>query len=110
MRHDPKHVRNNQLGISINRRPRPAIPSAFSHLLHSHVLLLGIDERPNFIALCAGNAKPPHHHIVISSTSTSSIFQETENGMLAQSEHPARRVDGVSFDQGRYDLRSLRCV
>jgi hypothetical protein len=61
----PEHVRDNQFGLGINCRPRPAITRAFSHLLWRHVLLLGIDEGPNFIALDAAHSEIANVGIVV---------------------------------------------
>lgn len=47
-------VAHDQLGIGINRGPRPHVASAFRGCSRArHVLLLGVAERPGFIALNA---------------------------------------------------------
>jgi hypothetical protein len=88
-----KHVRNNQLCVGINRRPRPAVSRAFLHLFCGNILLLRIDEGPHFVALGATYAKVPHVRIVEGSTGASGIFQEAQYGVFSNSEHPARRVN-----------------
>ena len=51
-RSDRRRPRNDQLGVRINRRPRPQIARGFrSSFRGFDVLLLGVAERPDFIAL-----------------------------------------------------------
>jgi hypothetical protein len=80
------------------------------HLFHRHILLLRIDERPDLIALGASHAQIPHVRIVEGSTGASGILQQAQDGVFPYSEHPASRVNGVSFNQGRYDLTPFGCV
>jgi hypothetical protein len=72
--------------------------------------LFRVDERPHLVALGTVYAKVPNVRMVKGSTGASGIFQEPQNGMFTDSEHSARRVNRIAFNQSRYDLRPLRCA
>src|SRR5882724_8252685 len=83
----PEHVRDDEFCVGIDSGPRPNITSALLHLFRGDVLLLGIDEGPNFIALDSSHSEIANGSIATVGTGTAHVFQELQNGMFGNSSH-----------------------
>lgn len=100
----PQRVRNDQLGISVDCRPRPNVASTLLHLFQCDVLLLRVDERPYFVTLDSPHAQIANVRMVVGSTGATQVLQQSQYCVLSDSQHPTRRIDGVAFHQCAYDL------
>jgi hypothetical protein len=97
-------IRDNQLCIRTDGRPRPNIASALLHLFKRDVFLLRINERPHFVTLDSPHPQIADVPMVVSGTGTSQVLQQSQHRVLSNSEHTARCIDGVAFHQCAYDL------
>ena len=98
----PTKKRRNKLGISADRRPRPDISKTkLTLLFERHVLLLGVAERPDFIALDSLARQVTKMRILVLRTSGSHFCQQSENGALSYSSHSDCGADRAPFYQGR---------
>lgn len=98
---------SNQLRIGVNRNPRPHIAITKLALLFSRdILLLGIAELPDFIALDSLARQVAKRLILIFRTCLSNLSQQFENGVLRYARHSHSGANGVSFHEGR-DYRCL---
>ena len=70
-------MRNEQLRIGLNRRPGPNVAGAIHGRLHArNVLLLGADERPNFIDLNSARFHVAHLGVMEASAESGQRPQE----------------------------------
>lgn len=101
----------DQLGIGIHGNPRPHITSdlAFYNLL-SEVLLLGIDEAPNFVGLNP-LARQVHQRIVqVFGTGSAKLYEKFYNRILGNTGHANRRTNRIAFDQRANHLNLLGLI
>jgi hypothetical protein len=97
-------IRDCQLCIGVNCRPRPCISvSELAYLASWHVLLFGIAELPNFITLNPACLEAAYSAIMKFSARHSDVFQQSENRSLGYTCHPARSPDGIPFHESRYN-------
>lgn len=101
-------VRNAQLRIGINRRPRPAITPAVRFLFRRDVFPLGSDEAPDFVALQTPDTHVANVFMVVSSGCTGHVNEQLGNGVDRNVAEPTRGPEAVSLDQHPDDLDSLR--
>lgn len=72
------------------------------HLFFGDILLLRINESPNFIALDAARFDVAHDSIVILSTGATHLLQETKDCDLGNARHSYDGIYGSTFNQSRY--------
>src|SRR5207302_2060532 len=84
-------------GVAVQCRPRPNAAKATLYLFQGQILILTVNKRPYLIALQPTNAHVADMRVMVSSASTPQIVQESENGVFADAQHPARSVDGIAF-------------
>ncbi len=95
----------NQLGIGVNRHPRPTVTSAFWRSLgRLDVLGLGIDKRPNFINLETLASQVPHGAVLVVRECLSRILQQLDDGVLARAGHTGDGPDGNALDHHSEDF------
>jgi hypothetical protein len=78
------------------------------HLLCRHILLLRVNEGPNFIALQAAYAKLADVGIMVGSTGAPKVLKKPENSVFRHASYSTCGINGGSFNKGRNDLRLLR--
>jgi hypothetical protein len=105
-----KRVANDQLRVRINGDPCPHVASALGHLLRCHVLLLCVNELPDFIALNPLNAQMANMGIVVSSAGAAKVFQQFQNRMLRNPRNSAGCIYRVPFYKCGNDLRLAGCI
>jgi len=99
----PERVGHNQFAVAVQCRPRPNAAKATLYLFQGQILILTANKRPYLIALQPTNAHVADMRVMVSSASTPQIVQESENGVFADAQHPARSVDGIAFHQCTHD-------
>jgi toxin HigB-1 len=87
--------------------PCPAVASTFGHLLFGDVLLLRINESPDFIALNAAYLQVANGPVVVFSAGASHLCQERQDCDLGNTSHSHDGVNRNAFDQSRYHPRSF---
>jgi len=93
-------VRDDQLGIGIDRRPRPNISvSEQPEFFDWHVLLFRVAERPDFIALNPLNGQIAHMLVVVERACLSEILQQFFDGHARHAGHARSRAQAVAFDE-----------
>src|SRR6266568_4597367 len=98
----------NQLGICTESSPRPNISIAELPLFVGwNVLLFGIAERPNFIALDSLAGEIAHCTIMELLAGRSKRGQQTLNGILGYSRHSNGGANGIAFHECGDYLNSL---
>lgn len=63
----------HKLCIGVNRNPRPSITAAFRFLFQRAIPVLGVNERPNFVALNSFAGKISENFVLIFGASTAKI-------------------------------------
>src|SRR5262249_27192143 len=101
-------VGNNQLCVRVDGRPCPAVASAIFHLFFGYILLLGVNESPDFIALNATHFQVADGAIVELSTGAAHVFQQLQNGVLCNSGQASNGVDRDAFNESGDYLSTLR--
>lgn len=97
----------NQLGVGIDCYPGPHVADAeFVAPFSRHVLLLGPDELPNFIALNPLAAEVYQMGIQVLGAGRAKLYQRFGNRVLRCARHAYRGTDRAALYQGRYDSSS----
>lgn len=100
--------RNHQFGVGIERGPSPDITSAIRRGLGAaHVLVLGVAERPNFIALDTLGGDVADHLVVEVCASHPRVHHQLGHGIDRDAADPRDRAERRPFDQHRKDLDTL---
>jgi hypothetical protein len=95
-----------ELRFGIDGRPCPHVAvTELSLKFDGYVLLLGVAERPNFIALDTTAIQVAQMLILVLLASLAYVREQFEHGMLCRVSDPANTVDRHTFDQARDDLR-----
>lgn len=91
----------DQLGIGIHRDPRPDVTGERVALPNfgRYVLLLGIAEAPNLIALNPFALKVYKGFVHVLTACRAQLNQQFRNRVFGNSGHANRRTDRVTFDQ-----------
>jgi hypothetical protein len=93
-------IRGHQLGVGVERRPRPDVAvTQLPHLVRPDVLLLDEAERPDLVALDPLGLEPAHGAVVVRAAGVSEIDQELRDGVLARAGHAAGGADGIALDE-----------
>ncbi len=104
----PDEVAHHELGIGIERRPRPHVASAFRGGLGGcDVLRLGITERPDFIDL---DPLRPHAHdqlVMEGQAGLASVHKQLGHSVDRDIRHTADRAHGRTLAEHREDLDAL---
>ena len=82
-------------------------PATFGHLFFGDILLLRINERPNFIALDAAHFQVADSPIVVFSASAAHLFQESQDCDFGSACHSHDGIDGNTFNKSRDYLGAL---
>ncbi len=99
--------RRDKLRVGIKRDPGPHVASHVGGVLRGrHVLLLGIAELPDLVALNTAARQVPQRAVLIGRTRRPEIGQELEDRRLRDARHAGCGVDAVPFDQGRHDAHA----
>lgn len=102
---EPRH---GQLGIRVNRNPGPNIAeSEFSLLGFWNVCGLGINERPNLVALNPARFHVADMLVMIHGTGSPNRNEQARDRVSSNASQPARGADRVSFNEAtdNFDLR-----
>src|SRR5690606_8187517 len=97
-----------QLGIRINRGPRPHIANAVlaAHFLWD-VLLLAVDEAPDFIALDALARQVPQGLVLILRSGATNVHQQLGHGVDRAVREAGSGPEAGPFHQKAEDLSAL---
>jgi hypothetical protein len=97
----PYGPRGNELGVGINRDPRPHVPDGANHALHplGHVLGLGVDEGPNLVALNPLHLEIAERLILEPLTCGAHVQQELGDGVDGHVGHAAGGAEAVALHQ-----------
>jgi hypothetical protein len=94
-----------ELRFRVDGRPRPNVAiTKLSLKFDWDVLLLGVAERPNFIALDAATIQVAEMLILVLLAGSSYIREQLEDGMLCRVRNPASGINRHPFDQAGDDL------
>ena len=97
--------RGDQLGVGVDRHPRPGVAGIVRVCLGGgDVLGLRIDERPNLIDLHALAGQVAHHPVLIFRERRARISQQASQGVLADARGAADRPQGHAFDHEAENL------
>ena len=97
--------RNHQLGIAVQCRPRPHVTGSF-HFVR-YVLLLGIDEGPDLIALKVLHSHLPHRLIVELLASAAYVHKQLRYGVDRHIANAGRAAKAAAFNEHADDLDLL---
>ena len=105
----PDHVRDQQLAVGFDRGPGPAIADrriagAFAG---RRVLLLGVNEAPNLVALDAARLHTAHVLVVVFERSFAGLAQQLVHCVDGAADRPLDRPHGHALTQEREDLGAL---
>ena len=102
------HPGRHELGIGVERSPRPHVADT-RLTLPGCGLLLHADEAPDFIALDAAQLQVTEGGILMRGTRCTQVHQELEERVLGNARHVAGRTDAVPFHEDRYHLGPFLC-
>ena len=98
----------NELAVSVNGYPSPdATDAELIALLVRNVLILGTNERPNFITLNALTGKIHQRTVEVFRAGRAEFDQQLRNSILRCSSHPHDGANRATLNQRRYDLCAL---
>lgn len=90
-----------ELGVGINRRPRPNITKAVLPAQRlRQVLFLRVTERPDFVALKPPTGQVAERLVLIRPTRRANVGQQLEDGGLGHACHALGRANRVALDEG----------
>ncbi len=96
---------NDQFGVGIDPGPRPNVASAFRGALgEPNVLVLGVAERPNFVAPNGLGGDIADVRIMERRASQPSINQQLGNGIDRNAGHSGNRPHRTALAQHAQDL------
>jgi len=99
---------NDEFGVSVDGGPGPHVPYAFRILhLQRHILLLGVAEAPNLIALDPATVQACDVFLLVHLARPSQVHEELKHGPLGRAGHAASGANRVPLHQGGNDLGSL---
>jgi len=94
----------HQFGVWVNRNPRPHIAIAeHAPLVGRNILLLGVAELPNLVALDPARIYAAHGAVVKFCALRTNSLQQSQNRPLRNSGHTTGGANGISFHESRYD-------
>jgi hypothetical protein len=99
-------VGNDELRFSVNGGPGPDVPCSRLHLFLGDILLLRIDELPDFIALDTASLHIPDVGIMVGCAGAPNVLEQFQDGMLCNSGHAAGGINRTPLYQGRHYLGS----
>lgn len=103
--HEPGH---DQLAIRVQRRPRPSVTGLFRRSLSGrNVLLLGVGETPNLVALHALGADVPHRLVMESLTGPAGVNEQLRHRIQADAGDPADGAQAAALAEQGEDSGSL---
>ncbi|MDP9383434.1 MAG: hypothetical protein M3Q29_25485 [Chloroflexota bacterium] len=101
----PDEPRRDQLGVGVYGRPRPHVAVAEGALvLFGHVLLFGVAERPDFVALDPPARQVGEHGVLVVGAGFAQVGQQLDDGVLRHASDPDRGSDAHAFDEAADDL------
>src|SRR6266699_4817109 len=104
----PNAPARNQFRVSVQSNPSPNAPIPELALLVSrNILVLGVTELPNLIALDVLASEIAHRLILIFRTRFAQISEQLLNGVHRYASYAHDAAKGVSFDKGRDNLHSF---
>jgi hypothetical protein len=86
---------------------RPNIAAAFYLLLERTILLLGVNERPNLIALNVFARQIAKRFVLILRAGAAKIAEQLNDSILGNAGHSDGCADAVSLDQTGNDSRAF---
>src|SRR5438128_1945722 len=95
----------NQLGFSVQSRPRPNVAPTFALLLDAGILFLAADKLPNFVTLNALEVEIAENLVLILRTRPAQFDQQVLNRRAMRAGQPGRRTQRTPFNQTRNHLR-----
>jgi hypothetical protein len=100
----------NQLGVRVDRDPRPHGADALLAPFRSNVLLLGANEAPDFVALDTPAGQVPQRLVLIVTAGPAGIREQLRDRVLAESGQARDRPDGHALDHHPEDLGAFAAV
>src|SRR6266511_2372437 len=98
----PDMERRNERRIRVERDPRPHVAS-LSTLLQRDVLLLGVNERPNLVALNPLARQVAHAAVLLNGADRPQVYEELDDRVLGYARHLAGGTKRVALDKRGYD-------
>lgn len=98
----------NKFRIGAKSRPRPNVSvSELPALVGGHILVFGVAEAPNFVALNSLAGQIPKNSVLVLFANRPDLCEKFDDCILRRACHTHRSADGVAFYQASDYLASL---